>query len=86
MAKGLVEKVEVANKSQAKVYVRVGPATGGDAGMSPGMGSPQLQQPGAQYKFFFNIGSIESFERKMEEAQEALGEGGAGAGVWVLGF
>ena len=28
---------------------------------------------GGQYKFFFNIGSIDSFERKMEEAQEDLG-------------
>ena len=25
------------------------------------------------YKFHFNIGSIDSFERKMEEAQEDLG-------------
>lgn len=28
-----------------------------------------------QYKFHFNIGSIDSFERKMEEAQEDLGWG-----------
>ena len=27
----------------------------------------------SQYKFYFNIGSIDSFERKMEEAQEDLG-------------
>ena len=36
----------------------------------------QTAQPAAApsvYKFFFNIGSIESFERKMEEAQEDLG-------------
>jgi ATP-dependent Zn protease len=35
----------------------------------------QQGQPGGggQYKFFFNIGSIDSFERKMEEAQEDLG-------------
>lgn len=25
------------------------------------------------YKFFFNIGSIDSFERKMEEAQDEIG-------------
>ena len=32
-------------------------------------------QPAAPsvYKFFFNIGSIDSFERKMEDAQEDLG-------------
>ncbi|KAJ7950293.1 ATP-dependent zinc metalloprotease FTSH 10, mitochondrial-like protein [Quillaja saponaria] len=27
----------------------------------------------SQYKYFFNIGSVESFEEKLEEAQEALG-------------
>lgn len=26
-----------------------------------------------QYKYYFNIGSIDSFERKMEEAEESLG-------------
>ena len=31
-------------------------------------GAPPPAQP-AQYKFFFNIGSVDSFERKMEEAQ-----------------
>ena len=33
-------------------------------------------QPGqapSGYKYFFHIGSVDSFERKMEEAQEALG-------------
>ena len=27
----------------------------------------------SQYKYYFNIGSVESFEEKLEEAQEALG-------------
>eukprot|EP00897_Mesotaenium_endlicherianum_P009103 jgi/Mesen1/8220/ME000442S07491 len=35
---------------------------------SPGQGGGQ-----SQYKFFFNIGSLESFERKLEDAQDALG-------------
>ena len=42
-----------------------------------GFQTPGAQQEkaagGSQYKFFFNIGSIDSFERKMEEAQEDLG-------------
>jgi AFG3 family protein len=51
------------------------PAMGSGAAGAPG-------QPGSsgQYKFYFNIGSIDSFERKMEEAQEDLGWA---PGQWV---
>ena len=45
--------------------------SGDDGLQSPGLG-PQGAEKG-QYKFHFNIGSIDSFERKMEEAQEDLG-------------
>lgn len=45
--------------------------SGDDGLQSPGVGSPGLEK--GQYKFHFNIGSIDSFERKMEEAQEDLG-------------
>ena len=42
-----------------------------------GFQTPGTQQPqpgsSSHYKFYFNIGSIDSFERKMEEAQEDLG-------------
>ncbi len=41
-----------------------------------GLQAPATSGPGSergQYKFHFNIGSIDSFERKMEEAQEDLG-------------
>ena len=37
-------------------------------------GTPQPAPPSV-YKYCFNIGSIDSFERKMEEAQEDLGIG-----------
>ena len=47
--------------------------SGEDGLQSPGAGSPGLEK--GQYKFHFNIGSIDSFERKMEEAQEDLGWG-----------
>jgi AFG3 family protein len=68
----------VANKSVAKVYVRSMPAsTNGDT-LDPNMHSTRAdnmnsrQGPG-RYKFYFNIGSVESFEEKLEEAQEANG-------------
>ena len=36
--------------------------------------SPRSSPPSAgRYKYFFNIGSVESFEQKLEEAQDALG-------------
>ena len=36
----------------------------------PGMNG---QAAPAQHKFYFNVGSVDSFERKMEDAQEDLG-------------
>jgi hypothetical protein len=44
----------------------------GDDGLQTPAMSGQGSERG-QYKFHFNIGSIDSFERKMEEAQEDLG-------------
>jgi len=63
---GMVQKIEVLNKTIAKVYVR----PGGAAGEMGSVADPTGQ---ASYKFFFNIGSVDSFERKMEEAQDILG-------------
>ena len=39
------------------------------------MGTPtaQAQQAPTVYRYFFNVGSVDSFERKMEDAQEDLG-------------
>ncbi|KAL5580964.1 hypothetical protein UlMin_013406 [Ulmus minor] len=71
---GLVDRIVVSNKSVAKVYVRDSPrdqATG-DVIQGPINGSPSRGSRG-QYKYYFNIGSVESFEEKLEEAQEALG-------------
>ena len=102
LAKGVVEKLEVANKQMVKVYVRPaaagtrrtvgGDAAGGtgeeamhggsgsdageDAGFAPapGVGGPLAGGvQGGVYKFYFNIGSVDSFEHAMEEAQEAMG-------------
>lgn len=69
-----MDHVVVSNKSVAKVYVRSSPQnqTSGDVVQGPVNGST-AKGNGGQYKYYFNIGSIESFEEKLEEAQEALG-------------
>ncbi len=61
-----------------QVFVRSSPKEGLDAdsaGAAASSGQPG-QVPGAPqgaYKFFFNIGSVDSFEAKMMEAQESFG-------------
>lgn len=71
-----MDHIEVSNKSVAKVYVRGTPWTlnesSDDAVKGPENGSPSGGNL-SQYKYYFNIGSVESFEEKLEEAQEALG-------------
>ncbi|XP_021720822.1 ATP-dependent zinc metalloprotease FTSH 10, mitochondrial-like [Chenopodium quinoa] len=71
---GLVDHIVVTNKSVAKVYVRSSPRnqTSNDEVQGPTSGSPSRGQSG-QYKYYFTIGSVENFEEKLEEAQEALG-------------
>jgi len=80
---GVVERIEITNKSVAKVYVYTGQALqarGGERvisdegmdGMQPAA-RPQAGQPVSRYKYYFNIGSIDSFERKLEDAQDTLG-------------
>lgn len=72
---GLVDHIVVSNKSIAKVYVRSSPSIDriqdSDIHITtshlPGIESP------SSYKYYFNIGSVDSFEEKLEEAQEALG-------------
>lgn len=73
---GLVDRIVVENKSVAKVYVRSSPRVRNDTNdfevQGPVNGAPARGNVG-QYKYYFNIGSVESFEEKLEEAQEALG-------------
>ncbi|XP_010256889.1 PREDICTED: ATP-dependent zinc metalloprotease FTSH 10, mitochondrial-like [Nelumbo nucifera] len=73
---GLVDHIVVSNKSVAKVYVRRSPRitdqTNDDVVQGPIDDTP-ARGNGSQYKYYFNIGSVESFEEKLEEAQEALG-------------
>ena len=73
-----MDKLEVSNKSLVKVHVRSQPhsADDGDGSMRPAASSGNSSARSGQqsvYKYFFNIGSVDSFERNMEEAQEALG-------------
>ncbi|KAL8525676.1 hypothetical protein ACS0TY_015062 [Phlomoides rotata] len=76
---GLVDHIVITNKSVAKVYVRSSPQHLGGRDTSEASESETpvggtLSRAGAsQYKYYFNIGSVETFEEKLEEAQEALG-------------
>ena len=69
-----MDHIVITNKSVAKVYVRSSPQnqTSDDVVQGPVSGSP-AKGNGGQYKYYFNIGSVESFEEKLEEAQETLG-------------
>jgi FtsH Extracellular len=84
LANGLVDKLEVSNKNLVKVYMRssapsmdaegsLRSGTGTDGSASSGAIKVQPGQAPSGYKYYFHIGSVDSFERKMEEAQEALG-------------
>lgn len=73
---GLVDRIVVSNKSVAKVYIRNSPhlkSQGQDSDIhitttdAPGKPAP------SRCKYYFNIGSVDLFEEKLEEAQEALG-------------
>ena len=72
LERGLVERVEVSNKTQAKVYVTQAPRAPGTSPKPAGSFSREAGN-GAQLRYYFNIGSLDSFERKMEEAQDAMG-------------
>eukprot|EP00887_Chlorella_sp_A99_P001432 scaffold8.g1432.t1 len=88
LSKGVVEKLEVANKSAVKVYVRAqaarrtvgaGADLAGDDAFAGGPPDGGLAPGGAGaggaavHRYFFNIGSVDAFEHAMEEAQEQLG-------------
>ncbi|KAL3829108.1 hypothetical protein ACJIZ3_017910 [Penstemon smallii] len=76
---GLVDHIVVSNKSVAKVYIRSSPrnqhshdtAEGSDT--AEPVTSTHAREKTSQYKYYFNIGSVDSFEEKLDEAQEALG-------------
>ncbi|CAL5351300.1 unnamed protein product [Camellia sinensis] len=73
---GLVDHIVVANKSVAKVYVKSSPSvtnqTNDEIVQGPADGA-HARRNASHYIYYFNIGSVDSFEEKLEEAQEALG-------------
>ncbi|PLW17315.1 hypothetical protein PCANC_14135 [Puccinia coronata f. sp. avenae] len=72
--KGLVEKLEVINRSKVKVYLH--PNAFKLTGINPnGSSAPpgSISSPSAGASYFFSIGSVEAFERKMDNAQDELG-------------
>jgi len=73
---GLVDRIVVSNKSVAKVYVRSSPKNNNQTqenDIDRTTSNVPVGQNTSQYRYYFNIGSVESFEEKLEEAQEALG-------------
>ncbi|KAJ9657092.1 AAA ATPase afg3 [Coniosporium apollinis] len=62
--KGLVEKIVVLNHNRARVYLHRDAV----AAMYPD--SPAAH---ANFHYYFTIGSVEAFERKMDEAQSEMG-------------
>lgn len=83
LANQLVERVEVVNKSFVRVYVKSSPpkpAASEGSLMNDeviiDVDKPKKVTPTgpiSAYKFFFHIGSVDSFERQMETAQQELG-------------
>ncbi|XP_057513974.1 ATP-dependent zinc metalloprotease FTSH 8, mitochondrial-like [Actinidia eriantha] len=73
---GLVDHIVVTNKSVAKVYVKSSASDArqinDDVVQGPSDGA-RASRSVSHYKYYFNIGSVDSFEEKLEEAQEALG-------------
>ncbi|KAJ8533823.1 hypothetical protein K7X08_007147 [Anisodus acutangulus] len=70
---GHVDRIVVTNKEVATVYIRsCSPGnnqTCDDTVQGPTSGSKNM----SHHKYYFNIGSVESFEQKLKEAQEASG-------------
>ncbi|CAN6471750.1 unnamed protein product [Victoria cruziana] len=73
---GLVDHIVVSNKSVAKVYVKNSAAITSQSKDDDLLGhtteAPASKGTGSHYRYFINIGSVESFEEKLEEAQEVL--------------
>ena len=67
-----MDRIEVVNKNMAKVFIK-GSIPQGVSNNDTQQDSKPSSTNTSEYKYFFNIGSVDSFERKLEEAQESLG-------------
>ncbi|PUZ65672.1 hypothetical protein GQ55_3G243500 [Panicum hallii var. hallii] len=73
---GLVDRVVVSNKSVAKVYIRTSPqpkSQGQNSDTHISTTDVPVKPAPSRCKYYFNIGSVDSFEEKLEEAQESMG-------------
>ncbi|KAE8768749.1 Cell division protease ftsH-like protein, mitochondrial [Hordeum vulgare] len=72
---GLVDHIVVINKTVAKVHVRSSPSTKQNQHSDASITTSHLpgQEAPSKSKYYFNIGSVDSFEEKLEEAQQVLG-------------
>ncbi|KAL3620103.1 hypothetical protein CASFOL_035015 [Castilleja foliolosa] len=86
LKQGLVDRIVVSNnfilnKSVAKVSVRSSPQNqsrydtieGSDSETPVSVTPEGGENSQIQYKYYFNIGSVDSFEEKLDKAQEAMG-------------
>ena len=71
-----MDHIVVTNRSVAKVYVKNSPSvasqTNDEIVQGPIDGN-HARRTMSHYKYYFNIGNVDSFEEKLEEAQGALG-------------
>lgn len=76
---GRVEKIVVANKSVAKVFVRSGGSEGGSLDSLDSTEDSSLDSSASTsfggagtYEVYFNIGTVDAFERKLDAIQDEL--------------
>jgi len=75
LEQGRVERIEVVNKSKAKVWLRKDNAKEGDdfPYSNTGSASGSRTQYTADKVYWWTIGSVDSFETKLDQAREAMG-------------
>ena len=68
LSKGLVDKLTVINKQRVRVSLH-----SNASGQNPGVGGGGGGSPQSVGSYYFSIGSVEGFEKKLEDAQTELG-------------
>eukprot|EP00803_Ostreobium_quekettii_P002176 evm.model.scf_1526.3 EVM.evm.TU.scf_1526.3 scf_1526:22105-28389(-) len=69
----LVDRLEVVNKATVKVYLKHGMHAAPQNEEEMEFEAQAVQTLPSVYKYFFHIGSVDSFERQLESAQLGLG-------------
>lgn len=82
LSKGLVDKLTVINRSKVRVSLHsnatgtmypANNSNGNDSFSNNTSGSPSASSTPPTGSYYFSIGSVEAFERKLEDAQKELG-------------